>query len=75
MDYLQAHTSSTSRFNTWFGTYSAADHSTVLTHFTNLNGNNYSAYSFDCSCTDYGVWAYSRPTMYVSFIATIESLG
>jgi len=52
LSYLQSHTSSTSRFTTWFGSYTSARHSTVLSHFTNLNGNMYASYHFDCTCTD-----------------------
>ena len=62
--YASAHTAATDRFTTWFGAYSAADHNTIVTHFTNLNSNNYSAYAFDCYCTDSGVYAYSSPSKY-----------
>lgn len=64
--YASSHTASTARYTTWFGAYSAANHNTILTHFTNLNSNNYSAYAFDCYCTDSGVYAYSSPSKYVS---------
>jgi peptidyl-Lys metalloendopeptidase len=59
--YLQSHTSSTSRFTTWFGTYSSSHHSTVLNHFSNLNSNDYSSYTYDCTCNDAGVYAYTFP--------------
>ncbi|CAL1694054.1 unnamed protein product [Somion occarium] len=61
LSYLQQHTSSTTRYTTWFGTYTAARHSTVLSHYTNLNGNTYSSYHYDCTCTDSGVYAYVYP--------------
>ncbi|KAL4246974.1 secreted metalloproteinase M35 [Abortiporus biennis] len=61
LSYLQAHTSSTSRYTTWFGTYTSSRHSTVLTHYTNLNSNTYSSYHFDCTCTDSGTYAYVYP--------------
>ncbi|KDQ63151.1 hypothetical protein JAAARDRAFT_118985, partial [Jaapia argillacea MUCL 33604] len=64
MSYLQAHTSSTTRFTTWFGTYLSSHHSTVLTHYTNMNGNVYTSYSFDCTCTDSGTYAYVYPDEY-----------
>ncbi|KAI0347609.1 peptidyl-Lys metalloendopeptidase [Trametopsis cervina] len=63
-NYLQTHTASTPRFTTWFGKFSAADRTTVLTHFTNLNNNSYASYSFDCTCTDSGVYAYVRPDVF-----------
>jgi peptidyl-Lys metalloendopeptidase len=59
--YLQSHTSSSSRFTTWFGTYTSSHHTTVLNHFSNLNSNDYSAYSYDCTCNDAGVYAYTFP--------------
>ncbi|KAJ3527845.1 hypothetical protein NM688_g8073 [Phlebia brevispora] len=64
LSYTLARSISPPRFLTWFGT--AADHDTVLIHFTNLSGNNYSAHSLDCacSCTDSSVYAYSGPTAY-----------
>jgi peptidyl-Lys metalloendopeptidase len=65
LSYLQSHTSSTSRFNTWFGTYTSAHHSTVLSHFTSINSNNFNSFTFDCTCTDAGTYAYVYPTEYV----------
>ena len=59
--YTSSHTSSTTRFTTWFGTYTSAHHSTILTHFSNLNGNTYSSYHFDCTCTDSDTYAYVYP--------------
>ena len=63
--YTTAHTSSTTRFTTWFGTYSSSHHSTIQTHFSNLNSNTYSSYHFDCTCTDSGTYAYVYPDEYV----------
>ncbi|TRM66498.1 hypothetical protein BD626DRAFT_451525 [Schizophyllum amplum] len=56
--YLSSHTSSTSRYTTWFGTYSSSRHSTVLSHYTKISGNDYSSFTFDCTCTRSGTWAY-----------------
>ena len=61
LSYLQTHTASTARYTTWFGTYTSARHSTVLTHYSNLNGNTYSSYTFDCTCTDSDTYAYVYP--------------
>ncbi|KAK7437149.1 hypothetical protein VKT23_018776 [Stygiomarasmius scandens] len=57
-DYLSSHTSSTSRYTTWFGTYTSARHSTVLSHFTNMASQGYSGYTYDCTCTESGVFAF-----------------
>lgn len=59
--YTSSHTSSTTRFTTWFGTYTSSHHSTILTHYSNLNGNTYSSYHFECTCTDSGTYAYVYP--------------
>ncbi|TFK56748.1 deuterolysin M35 metalloprotease [Heliocybe sulcata] len=61
LSYLQSHTSSTTRYTTWFGTYSSSRHSTVQSHYTNMNGNDYSSYSFDCTCDESGTYAYVYP--------------
>ncbi|THU90098.1 peptidyl-Lys metalloendopeptidase [Dendrothele bispora CBS 962.96] len=57
-DYLSSHTSSTTRYTTWFGTYTSSRHSTVLTHFTNMAAQGYSGYTYDCTCTESGVFAF-----------------
>ncbi|KAI0697604.1 peptidyl-Lys metalloendopeptidase [Cytidiella melzeri] len=59
--YTSTHTASTARFTTWFGTYTTSHHSTILTHYKNLNGNTYSSYSFDCTCDDSDTYAYVYP--------------
>ncbi|OBZ68536.1 Peptidyl-Lys metalloendopeptidase [Grifola frondosa] len=61
LSYLQTHTAATPRYTTWFGSYTSSRHSTVLQHYTNMNGNDYSSYSFDCTCTDAGTYAYVYP--------------
>ncbi|KAF5343568.1 hypothetical protein D9758_012973 [Tetrapyrgos nigripes] len=57
-DYLSSHTSSTTRYTTWFGTYTSSRHSTVLSHFTNIASQGYSGYTYDCTCTEEGVFAF-----------------
>ncbi|OBZ68366.1 Peptidyl-Lys metalloendopeptidase [Grifola frondosa] len=61
LSYLQTHTAATPRYTTWFGSYTSSRHSTVLQHYTNMNSNDYSSYSFDCTCTDAGTYAYVYP--------------
>ncbi|KAF5314762.1 hypothetical protein D9611_007174 [Ephemerocybe angulata] len=59
--YLSSHTSSTTRYTTWFGAYTSSRHSTVLSHFTAISGNSYSSFTYDCTCTDSGTYAYVYP--------------
>ncbi|KAG9047562.1 hypothetical protein FS837_002025 [Tulasnella sp. UAMH 9824] len=51
ISYLNAHTSSTPRFTTWFGSYTSSHRSTVLSHYSNLNGDPNSV-TYDCSTCD-----------------------
>lgn len=59
--YTNSQSGSTPRFTTWFGTYSSSSHSTIQSHFNNLNGNDYSSYLFDCTCTEADTYAYVYP--------------
>ncbi|MEO6688289.1 MAG: M35 family metallo-endopeptidase [Dokdonella sp.] len=60
--YLDAGTQG-ARYTWWFGTYVSSRYSTVRTHFTNLKSALSSQpYTFDCSCTDSGTYAYVYPT-------------
>ncbi|TRM66112.1 hypothetical protein BD626DRAFT_398166 [Schizophyllum amplum] len=56
--YLSSHTSSTTRYTTWFGTYSSSRHSTVLSHYQKISSGDYSSFTYDCTCTESGVYAY-----------------
>jgi len=60
--YLDAGTQGT-RYTWWFGAYTSSRYSTVRTHFTNLKSALSSQpYTFDCTCTDSGTYAYVYPT-------------
>ncbi|PPQ80565.1 hypothetical protein CVT25_001599 [Psilocybe cyanescens] len=61
LSYASSHTSATTRYTTWFGTYTAARHSTVVSQYTKINGNAFSSFTFDCTCTDSGTYAYVYP--------------
>ncbi|KAG6856943.1 hypothetical protein H0H87_011929 [Tephrocybe sp. NHM501043] len=61
LSYLNSHTSTTTRFVTWFGTYTAAHHTTVTSHFSKISSNTFSANTYDCTCTDSGTYAYVYP--------------
>jgi peptidyl-Lys metalloendopeptidase len=57
--YANSLTSSTPRYMTWFGAYTAARHSTVVSHYSAINSIPFSSYNFDCStCTEADVYAY-----------------
>ncbi|KAJ7097110.1 peptidyl-Lys metalloendopeptidase [Mycena belliarum] len=59
--YLNANTASTTRFVTWFGTFTSAHRTTVLSHYTKMAAAKYADYTYDCSCTDSDVYAYVFP--------------
>ncbi|KAM5535100.1 hypothetical protein V8D89_011186 [Ganoderma adspersum] len=59
--------SDTPRYSTWFGapdSDGAARHGTVLSHFERMAGNDFTAFSYDCTCTDPGVFAYVYPEQF-----------
>ncbi len=61
-NYLTAGTTG-SRFTWWFGSYNSSRYSTVRTHFNNIyTALSSKAYTFNCSCTDSGTYAYVYPT-------------
>ena len=52
-----------SRYTWWFGTYNSSRYSTVRSHFNNIyTALSSKAYTFNCSCTDSGTYAYVYPT-------------
>ncbi|KXN86513.1 Peptidyl-Lys metalloendopeptidase [Leucoagaricus sp. SymC.cos] len=61
LSYLTSHTSSTTRYVTWFGTYTSSRHSTVQSHFSSISSNTFSSFTYDCTCTDSGTYAYVYP--------------
>ncbi|KAJ7881782.1 peptidyl-Lys metalloendopeptidase [Mycena olivaceomarginata] len=59
--YLTAQTTTSTRFVTWFGTFTTAHHTTILSHYTKMAADAYADYTFDCSCTDSDTYAYVFP--------------
>ena len=57
--YLQSHTAASPRYTTWFGAYTSSRHSTVLSHYSNLNSNDYTSYTYDCSTCTSTAYAYT----------------
>ena len=51
------------RYITWFGTYTLNNLGLVIRHFSNIStAYNTQSMSFDCSCSDFGVFAYVYPS-------------
>jgi peptidyl-Lys metalloendopeptidase len=60
--YLATLTSNRPRYNTWFGTLSSGNLNTLQTHYDNIDESfRTKPMSFDCGCTDTGVYAYVYP--------------
>lgn len=59
--YANSHTSATTRYTTWFGTYTSSRHSTVVSHYQKISSHDFGSYTFDCTCTDSGTYAYVYP--------------
>ncbi|KAF8609972.1 peptidyl-Lys metalloendopeptidase [Ceratobasidium sp. AG-I] len=58
--YLNGMTGSTTRFVTWFGTYTSAHYSTIKSHYANIGADATNS-EYDCTCTDSGTYAYVYP--------------
>lgn len=60
--YLSGTPSATTRYTTWFGTYSSTGWSEIKTHFNKIaNAFASAAVVVDCSCNDSGTYAYVYP--------------
>lgn len=59
--YLSSLSSGSTRYTTWFGTYSSSRKSTVYSHYTKIQSSNPKTYTYDCSCTD-DSYAYTYPS-------------
>ncbi|KAJ3502211.1 hypothetical protein NLJ89_g8991 [Agrocybe chaxingu] len=62
LSYANSHMSATTRYTTWFGTYTSARHATIDSHFTAISGSTFSSFTYDCTCTDSGTYAYVYPS-------------
>lgn len=51
----------TSRYSTWFGFYSKSRRNLVASQFSAISASNFSAFTYDCSCTTSNVYAYVYP--------------
>ena len=55
--YLKGISASTTRYKTWFGTYSSSNKNTVQSHYTNI-GTDPTSSTYDCTCDESGTYAY-----------------
>ncbi|CAA7264262.1 unnamed protein product [Cyclocybe aegerita] len=55
LSYLTSHTSTSSRYTTWFGTYIAV---------SAISNNTLSSFTYDCTCTKSNVYAYVYPNVF-----------
>lgn len=63
VSYLGGTPRATTRFTTWFGTYSTTNWGTIKTQFTNIKGAlDTKPVVVDCSCKDAGTFAYVYPS-------------
>ncbi|KAJ2933919.1 hypothetical protein H1R20_g3159, partial [Candolleomyces eurysporus] len=62
--YISSTTSARPRYTTWFGAYTSTRRNTVLSHFNAINGNTFSSYTYDCTCTESGTYAYVYPNTF-----------
>lgn len=46
------------RWKTWFGTYSSSHFNTVQSHYSHISGDP-TATTYDCSCTESDTYAYT----------------
>ncbi|KAF8317606.1 zincin [Clavulina sp. PMI_390] len=60
-NYLTGISASTTRYATWFGTYTSTRKSLVQTHYSNIRNGQLATDSFDCTCTEADTYAYVYP--------------
>ncbi|KAF8759021.1 peptidyl-Lys metalloendopeptidase [Rhizoctonia solani] len=59
--YLAGISSGTTRYTTWFGTFTSSRFSTVKSHYS-LIGTDATSTTYDCTCTESGTYAYVYPS-------------
>lgn len=62
--YINSHTSPTPRYTTWFGVFTSARHNIVASHYNNINGNDFSSFTYDCTCTNPGNTGHVYPNQF-----------
>jgi len=64
LSYSNSLAKSTDRYQTWFGIYGASGLKTITDHYSHISSSNISSFSFDCTCTISGTYAYVDPTYF-----------
>ena len=64
MEYLQENPSASPRYTQWFGAFTADRYNTVGSHFSNIASHDYTTFTYDCTCTDTGVYAFVDPNVF-----------
>ncbi|KAF8815718.1 zincin [Phlegmacium glaucopus] len=59
--YIGSHSSSTLRYTTWFGLFTSSRYQTIASHYSAINSNIFSTYSFNCTCTNPWIYSYVYP--------------
>lgn len=57
-NYLQSLSSGTDLYTTWFGYYTTGRKNIVQGRFKLINGNQFSTFTYDCTCTKPNTFAY-----------------
>ena len=71
LEYLDDAVSSADRYTTWFGAYTQSRFDTVRSHFANIGSHDYTTFTYDCTCTDSGAYAF----VYAADFGTIHLCG
>ena len=58
ISYVSSYTSPTPRYTTWFGDYTTERHDVVQSGFSAISSNDFSSFTYNCSCTDPATFAY-----------------
>lgn len=61
LSYANSISSGTTRYTTWFGAFSSSNLNTVRSHFSLISSRNFSTFTYDCTCTESGTYAYVYP--------------
>ncbi|KAH8801260.1 peptidyl-Lys metalloendopeptidase [Flagelloscypha sp. PMI_526] len=62
--YISSTTTGTPRYTTWFGQYDSGRRETVRSHFSSIRGNDFLGFTYDCTCSDPGVYAKVNPSVF-----------
>jgi len=59
--YLRKHKYAPPRYTTWFGNLTSTRRATIISHFTELDNDDFSSFTYDCTCTEeYYAYVYAE---------------